>query len=78
MRRRAGACAPIDPIRALVVAAVINGVVSVPVMVVMMLVAGRKEAMGEFTLGRGLRWWGWLATAVMAAAVVAMIVTALG
>ena len=69
---------PIDPIRALVVAAVINGVVSVPVMVVMMLVAGRKEAMGGFTLSRGLRWWGWLATAVMAAAVAAMIVTTLG
>ena len=43
---------PIDPIRALVVAAVINGVVSVPVMAVMMLVSTRKSAMGVFTLNR--------------------------
>lgn len=69
---------PIDPIRALVVAAVINGVVSVPVMVVMMLVAGRRDAMGDFTLSLGLRWWGWSATTVMTAAVVAMAATSFG
>ena len=63
---------PIDPIRALVVAAVINGVVSVPVMAVMMLVSTRKSAMGVFTLNRPLIWMGWIATAVMAAAVLAM------
>ena len=68
---------PIDPIRALVWAAVINGIVSVPVMAVMMLVSTRKEAMGVFTLNRPLIWMGWLATAVMAAAVVAMGITSL-
>ena len=68
---------PIDPIRALVVAAVINGVVSVPVMAVMMLVATRKSAMGVFTLNRPLIWMGWIATAVMAAAVLAMGATSL-
>ena len=50
-------------------AAVINGVVSVPVMAVMMLVSTRKSAMGVFTLNRPLIWMGWIATAVMAAAV---------
>lgn len=69
---------PIDPIRALVVAAVINGVVAAPVMAVMMLIASRKAALGEFTLSRRLRCMGWLATAVMALAVVAMAVTSLG
>jgi Mn2+/Fe2+ NRAMP family transporter len=69
---------PIDPIRALVVAAVINGIVSAPVMAVMMLVSTRKSVMGTFTLTRPLIWMGWLATAVMAAAVVAMGVTSLG
>ena len=69
---------PIDPIRALVVAAVINGIVSVPVMAVMMLISTRKSAMGEFTLSRPLWWIGWAATIVMAAAVVAMAVTSLG
>jgi len=67
---------PIDPIRALVVAAVINGVVSVPVMVVMMLVATRKSVLGVFTINGTLLWLGWLATAVMAAAVAAMAITA--
>jgi Mn2+/Fe2+ NRAMP family transporter len=66
---------PIDPIRALVWAAVINGIVSVPVMAVMMMIASRKAAMGEFVISRRLRWIGWLATVVMGAAVVAMGVT---
>lgn len=69
---------PIDPIRALVAAAVINGIVSVPVMAVMMLVSTRKSVMGVFTLNRPLIWTGWIATAVMAAAVVAMGATSLG
>lgn len=68
---------PIDPIRALVVAAIINGVVSVPVMAVMMLVSTRKSVMNVFTVGGALLWLGWLATAVMAAAVGAMIYTSI-
>ncbi|HXG82190.1 MAG TPA: divalent metal cation transporter, partial [Sphingomicrobium sp.] len=64
---------PIDPMRALVLAAVINGVVSVPVMTVMMLMATRKPLMGVFTVNGPLLWLGWLATAVMGAAVIAMI-----
>ena len=68
---------PIDPIRALVWAAIINGVVSVPVMAVMMLVCARKSVMGVFRVHGAMLWLGWLATAVMAAAVVAMIVTSI-
>lgn len=64
---------PIDPIRALIVAAVINGVAAVPVMAVMMLVAARSSVMGVFTVTGALRVLGWLTTAVMAAAVVAML-----
>jgi len=63
---------PIDPIRALVFAAVINGIVAVPVMTVMMLMASRKSIMDVFTIKGMLRIVGWLATAVMAASVVAM------
>lgn len=66
---------PIDPIRALVLAAMINGIVSVPVMAVMMLVSTRKSVMGVFKVHGALLWLGWLATAVMAAAVVALIAT---
>ena len=69
---------PIDPIKALYWAAVINGVVAVPVMAVMMLMAQRKSIMGVFTVPTSLKLFGWLATAVMGAAVVAMFWSMLG
>ncbi len=67
---------PIDPIRALVVSAVINGVVAVPVLAVMMLVSSKHSVMGVFTVNGTLRLLGWLTTALMAASVVAMAVAA--
>ena len=66
---------PIDPIRALFWAAVINGIIAVPIMVVMMLLADDAKVMGAFTVTRPLKALGWLATGTMAAAVVAMIAT---
>ncbi len=66
---------PIDPIKALFWSAVINGVVAVPVMVLMMLLASRPKIMGRFTLSRGLKIVGWAATAVMALAAVGMLAT---
>lgn len=56
---------PIDPIKALFWAAVINGVLAGPVMIVIMLMATNPRLMGEFTISRRLRITGWLATAVM-------------
>jgi len=66
---------PIDPIKALFWSAVINGVVAVPVMVMMMLLASRPKVMGRFALTRGLKIVGWLATAVMAVAAIGMFAT---
>ena len=66
---------PVNPIKALYWSAVINGVVAVPVMAIMMLMSARSEVMGEFTVGGWLKGLGWAATAVMALAVVAMLVT---
>ena len=66
---------PINPIKALIWCAVINGVVAVPVMALMMLMAANVKIMGEFTIGRWLTGLGWIATATMAAAAVAMGVT---
>jgi NRAMP (natural resistance-associated macrophage protein)-like metal ion transporter len=63
---------PIDPIRALFWSAVINGVISVPVLIVMMMLAGNAKVMGKFVSSPRLKFVGWLATAVMAAAVCAM------
>ena len=66
---------PLDPIKALFWSAVINGVVAVPIMVMIMLMASRRQVMGEFTLTPWLKTLGWLATAVMAAAAVGMFAT---
>jgi Mn2+/Fe2+ NRAMP family transporter len=64
----------LDPIKALLWSAVANGVVAVPIMVAMMWLGGRPEILGADTLSRGHRVLGWLATATMATAVVAMLV----
>lgn len=63
---------PIDPIKALYWSAVINGALAVPVMALMMLLASDPKVMGRFVLTRRGRYAGWLATAVMSAAVAAM------
>ena len=62
----------IDPVKALFWSAVVNGVVAVPVMVAMMLLSSNPAAMGDFRLPPVLRWIGWTATAVMAAAAIGM------
>lgn len=67
---------PIDPVRELFWSAVINGVIAVPIMGVMMLLATRADTMGQNVIGCRLRWLGWLATALMAGTVIAMLVTA--
>jgi len=65
----------IDPIKALYWSAVINGVISVPIMALMMLMAVRPEIMGQFVITTRLKVMGWLATLMMAAAVCAMLLT---
>jgi len=65
----------IDPIKALLWSAVVNGVISVPIMAVMMRMAVRPEIMGTLTIRPKLQRLGWLATLMMAAAVMAMIVS---
>ena len=64
---------PLDPIKALVWSAVVNGVVAVPIMVVMMRLGASRTLLGDHTLTRRHQVLGWIATIVMLAAVVAMI-----
>jgi NRAMP (natural resistance-associated macrophage protein)-like metal ion transporter len=64
----------LDPIKALFFAAVINGVISAPIMAVMMRMAGNPKIMGKFVVTPRLKILGWSATGVMALAVVAMFV----
>ena len=66
---------PMDPIKMLFWSAVINGVIAVPLMVVIMFLASRRKVMGKFIISLRLRCLGWLATLVMGAAAVVMFVT---
>jgi NRAMP (natural resistance-associated macrophage protein)-like metal ion transporter len=65
----------LNPIKALYLSAVLNGVVAGPVMVFMMLLARSPKVMGEFTLSISLQIMGWLATGVMILASVGMFIT---
>ncbi len=65
---------PLDPIKALFWSAVINGVSAVPIMAAMMVVSSRKAQMGAFRNGAVLQTVGWIATAVMGAAAIALFI----
>jgi Mn2+/Fe2+ NRAMP family transporter len=65
----------LDPIKALIWSAVVNGVVAVPVMAMIMHMASQRRVMGEFALHPWLKTLGWIATAVMAAAAIGMFAT---
>ncbi len=61
--------AGVDSMKMLLWAAIVNGVISVPIMAVMMLLAVRRSVMGPFVITRRLQVLGWVAVLVMAAAV---------
>jgi Mn2+/Fe2+ NRAMP family transporter len=67
----------LNPIRALYYSAVINGLVAVPVIAIMMLIAADANVMGRFAINGTLRYLGWATAAVMAFAGAAMIYQAL-
>ncbi|MCX7256382.1 MAG: divalent metal cation transporter [Polaromonas sp.] len=62
----------INPMKALYWSAVVNGVVAVPVMVGLMLLASKKAVMGSFTSGLKTTWFGWSGALVMGLAVALM------
>jgi Mn2+/Fe2+ NRAMP family transporter len=64
----------VDPIRALFWSAVINGVVAVPLIVVIMLMATRTRVMRQFVIPRYLKWGGWMTAVFMTASAAAMFV----
>jgi NRAMP (natural resistance-associated macrophage protein)-like metal ion transporter len=64
----------INPITALVVTAVINGLLAAPLLVLVMLVSNNREVMGERTNGRRLNLLGWGTMVVMAIAAIAPVV----
>jgi len=64
----------IDPIKALYWSAVLNGLLSAPLMVTMLVIATNRAIIGDFVLSRRMRVWGWLAALVMAAASIGFLV----
>jgi Mn2+/Fe2+ NRAMP family transporter len=67
----------IDPIRALFLSAVINGIVAVPLMFLLMLISEKRAIVGKFVLPPYLRVVGWIATGVMLIASLGFLITAL-
>lgn len=65
----------IDPIKALVWSAIINGVTAAPVMCFTMLLASQRKVMGKLILPWYLKILGWLATGTMALAAVGMLLS---
>lgn len=64
---------PISPMKALFWSAVINGVIAVPLMAVIILLASRRRVMGDFIAPWTLQALAWIATAIMGVAAVRML-----
>jgi Mn2+/Fe2+ NRAMP family transporter len=65
----------LDPIKALVWAAIINGVTAAPVMCFMMLMASNPKVIGKLRLPVYLKAVGWVAAGIMALAAIGMFLT---
>jgi NRAMP (natural resistance-associated macrophage protein)-like metal ion transporter len=65
---------PISPMKALFWSAVINGVIAVPLIVVIILLVSKKSVMGHFTASRPIIFLGWVAVAVMGVAAIMMFI----
>lgn len=65
---------PIPPMKALFWSAVINGVVAVPLLVVIVLLASRKSVMGEFAAPKLVIYLGWIAAFTMGIAALWMMI----
>ena len=67
--------AGVNPIRLLVVVAIINGVAAAPFLIALMLVSSDHRIMGKHRNGRLASVVGWLTVAMMSAAAIAMFAT---
>ncbi|MFI4868530.1 MAG: NRAMP family divalent metal transporter [Steroidobacterales bacterium] len=65
---------PINPIKALFYSAVINGVVAVPLIVLILLLASRRSVLGAYTASRSTLVLGWITAVLMACAAVGMLI----
>ena len=65
---------PINPMKALIWSAVINGVVAVPLMMAILILASKPSVMGPYVASKGILYIGWFATLLMALAVAVMLI----
>jgi Mn2+/Fe2+ NRAMP family transporter len=65
---------PISPMKALFWSAFINGVIAVPLIVVIISAGIKKTVMGRFTASRPIILLGWLVVAVMGTAAIVMLI----
>ena len=65
---------PINPMKALFWSAVINGVVAVPLMIAILILASRTSVMGSYVASKRILFIGWFATILMALAVAVMLI----
>jgi Mn2+/Fe2+ NRAMP family transporter len=65
----------VNPIKLLVLVAVINGVAAAPFLVVVMCVSGSRQLMGKYVNGKAATSLGWATTAVMTVAAITLFAT---
>jgi Mn2+/Fe2+ NRAMP family transporter len=65
----------VSAVRMLFLAAVVNGLLAPPLIVLVVLLTSDPTVMGTRTNGPVLRWLGWIAAAVMGIAAIAMFLT---
>ncbi|CAN5413586.1 Nramp family divalent metal transporter [soil metagenome] len=65
----------LDPIKALIMTAVFNGIVAVPLIFLIIRVSARKDVMGEYKSGAWSKFGLWATFIVMAAAAIALLIS---
>lgn len=63
---------PLDPIKMLFWSAVINGIISVPMIVAMMVLVSNEKLMKRYAIHGGLKVLGWMSAAIMTLVLVAL------
>ena len=65
----------VNPIKLLILVAVVNGVAAAPFLVVVMWVSSSPQIMGDYVNGNVAKVLGWLTATIMAAAAIAIFAT---
>ena len=65
----------VNPIKLLILVAVINGVAAAPFLVVVMWVSSDRRLMGDYVNGKAAKILGWATAALMGAAAIALFAT---